>query len=224
MFLKFDTNQKLKDSDGNYLFAHFSLPAIKTCPNAGKCKTGCYATQGNYRFPSVQSSYQKNWDLTRDTKLFTATLSGELEKLDLKAKKAGKYLAVRIHTSGDFYSRDYYNAWVDLSFRFPNIKFYAYTKMISQAKGRLLPFNFTLIFSEGGLQDGLIGASDRHSRVFSSLEALLAAGYDNASEDDSVAFLSRSGRIGLIYHGAAKREWSTDRNDGEIKLALRLAE
>jgi hypothetical protein len=224
MFLKFNTNQKLKESDGNYLFAHFSLPAIATCPNAGKCKVGCYATQGNYRYPSVQKSYAANLKLTQNLKLFSATLVGELEKLDAKARKAGKYLAVRIHTSGDFYSKDYYSAWVDLAFRFPMVKFYAYTKMVSQARTRVLPFNFCLIFSEGGLQDGQIGSNDRHSRVFPSLEALTAAGYDDASEDDSVAFLSRTGKIGLIYHGVAKRAWSTDRNVRESQVPLRLVD
>lgn len=224
MYLKFNTNQKLKESDGNYLFAHFSLPAIQTCPNAGKCKTGCYATQGNYHYPSVQKSYAANWELTRNLELFSTTIAGELEKLDHKARKAGKYLVVRIHTSGDFYSKDYFSAWVDLAFQFPMIKFYAYTKMVSQSGTRVLPFNFCLIFSEGGLQDGLIGSNDRHSRVFPSLEALKAAGYEDASEDDSVAFLSQSGKIGLIYHGVAKRAWSTNRNDGENQVPLSLAD
>jgi hypothetical protein len=163
-------------------------------------------------------------ELTRNLKLFSATLVGELEKLDAKARKAGKYLAVRIHTSGDFYSKDYYSAWVDLAFRFPMVKFYAYTKMVSQARTRVLPFNFCLIFSEGGLQDGQIGSNDRHSRVFPSLAALTAAGYEDASEDDSVAFLSRTGKIGLIYHGVAKRAWSTEGNSKENSAPLRLVD
>lgn len=221
--LKMNTNTKLSGSNENYLFAHFSLPAIQTCPNAGKCKTGCYATQGNYRFPSVQKSYASNLKATQDLDVFKQTMQRELERLDLKAKKEGKYLAVRIHTSGDFYSKDYFDTWVDLSFQFPEITFYAYTKMVSQAKTRVLPFNFTLIFSEGGLQDRLIYENDRHSRVFSSREALVAAEYDDASEDDSIAFLSRSGKIGLIYHGAAKREWTTEQNNREIKDTLKLA-
>lgn len=221
-FLKVNTNAKLSGSSSSYIFAHFSLPAIKTCPNAGKCKTGCYATQGNYRFPSVQKSYASNLEATRNLSMFKQTIQKELERLDRKARKDGKYLAIRIHTSGDFYSKDYFDTWVDLSFQFPEITFYAYTKMISQSKTRLLPFNFTLIFSEGGLQDHLINGSDRHSRVFSSRETLIAAGYDDASEDDGVAFLSRSGKIGLIYHGATKREWTTEQNNTEIKDTLRL--
>lgn len=48
-----------------------------------------------------------------------------------------------------------------------------------------------------------------HSRVFGSLEELEAAGYDDASKDDKVAFLSESGKVGLVYHGVKSKAWST---------------
>lgn len=222
MYIKINTNAKLAESDSNYLFGHYSLPAIVTCPNAGKCKTGCYATQGNYRYQNVQDSYKRNLELTRNLPLFEQIMASEIAKLDAKAKKMGKYLALRIHTSGDFYSREYYLAWHRLAEAFPSVKFYAYTKMVTMLQGFLRGFNFTVIYSEGGLQDSAIFEGSRHARVFPSIEALHAAGYDDASHDDSVAFKSVSGKIGLVYHGSAKREWTTNSNDKENwpKLSL----
>lgn len=223
-YIKVNTNAKLNESDSNYMFGHFSLPAIVTCPNAGKCKVGCYATQGNYRYPSVQDSYKKNLELTRNLPLFEQTMAIEIGKLDTKARKAGRYLAIRIHTSGDFYSREYYMAWHRLAETFPQVKFYAYSKMVSMLQGFLRGFNFSIIYSEGGLEDRLIFDGARHARVFPSLEALITAGYDDASQDDSVAFRSTSGKIGLIYHGSAKRGWSTNENDKEVLPYLSLVD
>ncbi len=210
MYIKVNSNSKLEHSgQGNYLFGHFSLPAIRTCPNAGACKVGCYATQGRYKFSNVQRSYEANLELTRDLSLFKETMQIELEVLRTKANRLGARLAIRIHTSGDFYSPEYYSAWVDLAESYPDIHFYAYTKMIEQSFGRLRPFNLCLIFSEGGLQDGLIQDYHRHARIFESKEELKAAGYDDASQDDSVAFLSKTGKIGLIYHGSSRRAFKT---------------
>ena len=74
-----------------------------------------------------------------------------------------------------------------------------------------IPNNFKVIYSEGGLADKLIDCqNDRHSRVFGSKDALISAGYDDASKDDTVAFSSLTGKIGLVYHGVKSKEWTTD--------------
>ena len=82
--------------------------------------------------------------------------------------------------------------------------------MIPFARRVARPENFIMILSEGGIADMRIDPLiDRHSRVFSNLEGLLAAGYDDVTEDDSMAFRSTSGRIGLVYHGHSGRAWTT---------------
>jgi hypothetical protein len=55
----------------------------------------------------------------------------------------------------------------------------------------------------------LTQTSMRHSRVFKDLQSLNEAGYADASKDDSVA-LGPNPRIGLIYHGAKSKEWTTN--------------
>jgi hypothetical protein len=194
-YIKFKGNSKL-DKSG---IGHFSLPAILTCPNAGTCKQGCYATQGRYLFPNVRDAYARNLKLSKNIPALIKTLSQEL---------TGYSGRIRIHTSGDFYSRKYLQAWLEIIRAHPNVQFYAYTKMVSLLKSVELPSNFTVIFSEGGKEDSLIGETDRHARVFDSKDSLLAAGYTDASQDDLLA-LGPEKKIGLVYHGAKAKKWNT---------------
>lgn len=191
------SNTKLK-RDGIW---SFSLPAIKTCPMAGTCKDGCYATMGNYRFPSVQVALTRNWHATRNPE-FVPEMKAEI------AKKKAKI--VRIHSSGDFYDWRYAQKWISIARRCPEVEFYAYTKMISMfRKWTIDVSNFRLIYSEGGLVSPH-PETERHSRVFSNLDELLQAGYVDASENDIVAATTPSLKIGLIYHGDKSKKWSTN--------------
>ena len=199
------SNSKLK-KDGIW---SFSLPAGKTCPNAGECLKGCYAMQGFYVMPSVKKAQARNLLATK-----RASFAGHIaqEIFERKAKM------IRIHASGDFYNQKYLDSWIHIARSNPHVKFYAYTKMVLMVKltiqrliqERNLPQNITFIFSEGGKQDSLISPNhDRHSRVFASREDLLAAGYADTSEHDTGA-TGPNHKIGLIYHGAKAKKWSTN--------------
>jgi hypothetical protein len=138
-------------------------------------------------------------------------------KVKLKtAIRQGKKLYIRIHDSGDFYSPEYYRKWLNVFMEFmgnDSVHFYAYTKQVKmfnalKAQG-LVPHNFTLTYSEGGLFDQLIDVdTDRHSRVFPSLQALVQAGYADAHENDLIA-CGQSHKIGLVYHGHKSKAWDT---------------
>lgn len=195
-------NSKLKKSG----IHNWGIPAIKTCPQAGVCKLGCYADMGAYKFSNVARVFQKRLELTK-TPEFVATLDAEI-----KRRKVSK---LRIHDSGDFYSIGYTMKWIEIMNLNPNVEFYAYTKMVSNFKqlDKLdkLPNNFTLIYSYGGRQDAMIDPlKDRHSIVFESLSQLNNNGYADASKFDTVA-LEENPRIGLVYHGTKKfanTEWA----------------
>lgn len=198
------SNSKLKKDN---IWA-FSIPAGKTCPQKGICAKGCYAMQGFYVMPSVKKAQERNLKATK-TVGFIGALSQEIYE-----RKAN---IIRIHTSGDFYSQEYFNKWVKIAVINPHIKFYAYTKMVLMVKitmqkliqSREWPSNFTIIFSEGGKQDSMISENnDRHSRVFSSLKELKKAGYADVTTHDKGA-LGPNHKIGLVYHGAKSKEWST---------------
>ncbi len=181
--------------------AYQSTTGLKTCPNAAACAKGCYATMGAYRFSNVARVFEQRLKLSQSPN-FALIINAEI--------KRRKVQRLRIHDSGDFYSIEYTQKWLNIMRANPDVQFYAYTKMVSMFKeladdGQLPP-NFTIIYSFGGTQDKLINrAVDRHSWVFSSLEALKAAGYANASENDAVA-LDGNPKIGLVYHGTKSFE------------------
>lgn len=192
-------NSKMKKSaKGKGLkIVNFTLPALVTCPNAGACSVGCYARQGTYLFSNVKAKHQANLIATKDLKSFEAAIKAELLKI--------KPTHVRIHDAGDFYSLDYFKVWVKLAEAHPAIVFYAYTKQVLMVKqfalqyGKSLPIK--IVFSYGGKQDQSINKrADRHSKVFSSIEELQAAGYVIASNDDMEA-IGDNPKIGLVYHG-----------------------
>lgn len=193
-------NSKMKKSTGLKVY-NWGIPAyraadgFKTCPNAAACAKGCYALSGAYLFSNVAKVFEARLRLSQSAAF--------VETLDAEIKRRG-VLKLRIHDSGDFYSAQYLAKWTRIMKRNPQTEFYAYTKMVSMLKNAssTLPSNFRLIYSYGGTEDKLIDqATDRHSLVFEAIEALLAAGYADASNDDTVA-LGENPRIGLVYHGA----------------------
>lgn len=207
----FSQNSKMKktsNAQGIDLY-NFGIPAFqsadgtKTCPNAGLCAVGCYARGGTYMFSNVKSVYEQRLELTKSPE-FVERIGIEIDLLLQKANKHKRQLVLRIHDSGDFYSPSYQLAWYHIAKAYPQVLFYAYTKQVVQStvlSGKK-PSNFTLIYSYGGKQDRLIQSTDRHSAVFESVEQLEAAGYDDTTNDDSIAWTSKTGKIGLVYHGA----------------------
>lgn len=198
-------NSKLKKSGDKHglKFASFGIPAASTCPGADACKAGCYALSGSYLWTPVVAARRRNFEATKDSGQFVSKMAGEIAALDSKCRD--KVLAIRIHDSGDFYSRAYLESWLRIINQFPHVIFYAYTKSVHLFDAEMLqrlPDNFRVVFSLGGKFDYMVKRDKMsHTRVFESVEALIAAGYVDASEDDAVAIFG--GRnIGLVYHGA----------------------
>lgn len=196
-----DGNSKLK-KDG---IVSFNLIPILHCPSAGACKAFCYATVGQQAFKS---------GVLRRARAFLATQQYDfVPKMVQEVRRAiaRGTQAVRIHDSGDFYSYDYMLSWFEIARANPSVRFYAYTKMIALVKrahkAGLVPDNFRLIQSLGGLTDARIDYSLPHSRIFSSLSDLLDAGYADASESDGPAAFGKSPNIGLVIHGAKSKRF-----------------
>lgn len=205
-------NSKMKKSSKNGLtVVNWTIPAFmsssgfRTCPNAGVCAKGCYARSGTYMFKCSKASHEKKLALTqRDD--FTQVMINEIESW-LK-KKSVKHLKVRIHDAGDFYDIQYLNKWVSVMTHYATdsrVSFYAYTKQVDMFKKyravKGLPDSFTVIFSYGGKQDKLINpAVDRHSKVFESMDRLVAEGYAESTADDMVAAMGVNNKIGLVFH------------------------
>ena len=197
-------NQKIKDTStalGVKVF-NFSIPAYKsatgkvTCPFADSCIKFCYAQKGNYkRFPSVAKGMEKKYLLSKQGN-FVDLMNKEI------LKKKPDF--IRVHDSGDYYSKAYLNKWLTIANQNPKIKFYSYTNSIKFIKElENIPNNFDFIFSDSGKQVNLINkAKDRHTKIFNSIDSLNKLGYKNASKIDLFAtkWYNRTNKVGLIFH------------------------
>ena len=196
-------NSKIKETSeklGLKIF-NFSIPAYKSvngetiCKYAKDCVKYCYAQKGNYtRFPKIGQLMEQRYELSKQS-IFIGLMN-----IEIKKKKAD---AIRIHDSGDFYSKEYLQKWISIAKDNPAVNFYAYTKSLPFFKDIILPNNMDIIFSVGGYKDKTIDFNkDRHAQIFSNIEELEKAGYVNASKIDYYAtkFYSENKKVGLIYH------------------------
>lgn len=156
----------------------FALPAIKTCIGAGECKSFCYATRGAFNYPNVVNKFEQNYKDSIQLD-FVPNIQWEIEKL--------KPEAIRIHSSGDFYSKDYLNKWIAIANNNPNVVFYCYTKSIPLFIKTVLPENFRVVYSLGGKYDYLIKEHNLRSCETVNYYSSLA---DSSDDDDSMIIFS----------------------------------
>jgi hypothetical protein len=200
-------NTKLKKTAAEYgvKIFNFSIPAGNdkltgkiTCPFAGKCLFDCYAKKGMYRFSNVERALSKRYEASKEEN-FVQRITTELAKV-----KKDKQVYVRIHDSGDFYSPAYFAKWLEIARLNPGVRFYAYTKSHSFIRNKFaIPENFDLIYSLGSKNDELINQeSERHSKIFYSMEEMSAAGYTDASYLDlnATKWFTGNKKIGLLFH------------------------
>ena len=114
---------------------------------------------------------------------------------------------VRIHDSGDFYSKEYIYKWFDVMNTMKDIKFYAYTNSIRFFEADdvkpFIPDNFDLIYSTSGVDaDRIDYKRHRHARIFDNRLTLFESGYVSASKSDLKAtrWFTKTNKIGLIFH------------------------
>ena len=195
-------NTKLKKTSkvlGLRVF-NFGIPAYKsasgklTCPMADECVKFCYAKKGAYIWSNVKPAFEKRYELSK-TDGFVEAMNTEIRK------KKPDY--VRVHDSGDYYSRAYLNKWIEVAKANPNVRFYSYTNMIKMFLSLPLPSNYDVIFSDSGKQKELINERQhRHTRIFSSHSDLVSADYVDSSEIDLMAtrWFSKNHKVGLVFH------------------------
>ena len=195
-------NTKLKKTSkelGLRVF-NFGIPAYKsasgklTCPMADSCVKFCYAKKGAYIWSNVKPAFEKRYQLSKTDK-FVDAMNAEIRK------KKPDY--VRVHDSGDYYSRAYLKKWIDIANSNPNVRFYSYTNMIDMMLKTSLPSNYDIIFSDSGKQKHLIDETKhRHTKIFSSHADLDRASYTDASSIDLMAtkWFNNTNKVGLVFH------------------------
>jgi len=179
---------------------NFGIPAYKsasgklTCPMADECVKFCYAKKGAYIWSNVQPAFEKRYQLSKTIEFIDA-MNAEIRK------KRPDY--VRVHDSGDYYSRSYLAKWITIAKQNPDVRFYSYTNMVDMILKTNLPDNYDIIFSDSGKQKHLIDEErHRHTKIFNDIDVLNSAGYTDSSSIDLMAtkWFSENKKVGLILH------------------------
>ena len=184
------TNSKLNKDD----ISCFDIPAKETCWAAGYHKEGCahicYADKNFYLMPVVKKAqYRRLANSKKDD--FVLNMIIEI----IESQK--NY--IRIHSSGDFYSREYQQKWFSICEALPHVTFYAYTKTIPLFINEKLPDNFTVIYSYGGKYDHMIDKNKHRHAIIYPKGGKCPKGYSDASKSDLVA-IGKNKRIALEFH------------------------
>ena len=136
----------------------FTLPAFKSkfgtkvCNGAGACAAFCYAAAGTYTYPDpvFKAEFSLIFSLSKEF------LSETIKHLKAKLSNPNIFYFIRIHDSGDFYSRSYLYKWFKIARAFPNAFFYGYTKQVEFLNLKSMPPNFKFIHSFKGRNDELL--------------------------------------------------------------------
>jgi len=206
---------KLSFSNGNAKLKGihtFSLPAGFSCPGAnlclsrankltGKIQDGpatqfrCYAASAEALFSNVRKSRWNNFELLKKCAGVDEMANLIIFSLPKKAK------ILRIGQSGDFYSQNYFDAWLKVAAIKKDIIFYAYTKSIPFVLARkdVIPDNFKVVASKGGKYDDLIEKNNlRFAEVVFSKNEAKEKGL-KLDKTDSIAYKGKTS-FGLLLH------------------------
>ena len=198
----------------------FTLPAGWTCPGAkdclsradretGKIKDGpdtlfrCFAASAEATYPSLRKMVWRNFELLRvaliqDKK---AGFENSPHTADLIHNSLPKNFDImRVHVGGDYFVREYLQAWIEVAKRNPDKVFYSYSKSLHLFRQFALPENLVLTASRGGKYDELIDLHAwKEALVVYSEEEAAEKGLEIDHDDTHAAFGKEN--FALLIHG-----------------------
>ena len=191
----------------------FPLPAGHTCPAAkdclsradrvtGKVQDGpetifrCFMASAEARSPSLRNLVWHNLGLVKD-----ALVDGVDACADLICESLPKKFDImRVHVGGDYFSKKYLQAWIEVAKRNPDKVFYSYSKSLHLFKEFALPENLVLTASRGGKHDDLIDLHGwKEALVVYSEQEAIDKGLEIDHEDTHAAFGKEN--FALLIHG-----------------------
>lgn len=205
------TNAKLND----LRIATFALPAGHTCPGANKCLTWvdpstkrivdgpeqkyrCYAASMEVAYPSLWLSVTRNLERLRQ-----ASSVDKMAELISNSLPPVWYHTIRVHSDGDFFSPNYFLAWLEAARQNPQRTFYAYTKSLPMLVKyrKLIPSNFIFTASWGGKFDTLINQHNLKSAVVLATPFEMELLGLEKDEQDLCARNAEPHHFALLVHG-----------------------
>jgi len=194
--------------------ASFDLPCGYTCPMADKCKsmadrkTGiitdgsncvfrCYGASLESAFTNTRTLHWNNFDLLRNSNNIGDMVDMILSAINDKIK------VLRIHSFGDFFNSNYFQAWLNVTEKLSDISFIAYTKVLPYLKIDR-PKNFSMVYSHGGLLDKNLD-DEPTCYVVKSIEEAQKLGVEVSCKIDNPAndynFIREQKSFAILIHG-----------------------
>lgn len=224
-------------------YPYFSIPSGYTCPFASMCKSlahrkggkfsdgksiqdmgqfRCYAASTEVQYKNVRDSRWKNFDLLKPLKSKEEMSELILTSLKYHKKTNGDFSLFRIHESGDFYSQQYFDAWLLVAKEMSDVVFYAYTKSLPFWVARLstIPKNLKLIASVGGSSDHLISRYNlRYCVVVDTVEQAQEMKL-KIDLDETIAY-GTDENFALLLHGTQKAGTERAKQTGKNAKIIR---
>ena len=130
----------------------------------------CFAASDEIRKPDSRRIRWSNFDLIRGLKGdVPAMVDLFLRSIDHFEQTEHKIRIFRIHESGDFFSQEYFDAWLETANRRPDILFYAYTTSVPywvERKAKVAATkNFRLVASQGSKHQDLADKEDLRQAI-----------------------------------------------------------
>jgi len=191
----------------------FTLPAGWSCPAAKDClsranrETGkiqdgpdtefrCFAASAEATYPSLRKMVWRNFGLLKDALVDGVDACADL----ICASLPDKFDIMRVHVGGDYFSKKYLQAWIEVAKRNPEKIFYSYSKSLHFFKEFALPDNLVLTASRGGKFDELIDLHGwKEALVVYSEQEAIDKGLEIDHDDTHAAF--GKDNFALLIHG-----------------------
>jgi hypothetical protein len=191
----------------------FTLPAGHTCPGANEClsradritgkiKDGpntlfrCFAASAEAVYPSLRKMVWHNFELIKATLKNGVNACADLICESLPKK----FDILRVHVGGDYFSKQYLQAWIEVAKRNPTKIFYSYSKSLPMFAEFALPENLVLTASRGGKYDDMIDLHGwKEALVVYSEQEAIDKGLEIDHDDTHAAF--GQDNFALLIHG-----------------------
>ena len=198
----------------------FDLPAGYTCPCASLCKsyanpqTGkivdgkdmqfrCYAASIEAVYKNVRLAHWDNFNTLKVCESPEKMAAAIMEAMPKGIK------IIRIHASGDFFSSDYFQAWVMVANQMPDVQFFGYSKVLPYVMAAK-PDNFHLIYSFGGkLDQEALNSKVPTCYVVTSETEAAALGVKiicETSDYDDFEMIMQGESFALLVHGTQPKK------------------
>ena len=244
-FLKFgEPNSKLKKmlKKMRLILKTFTLPAGWSCPAAQDClskadrETGkiqdgpdtefrCFAASAEATYPSLRNMVWHNFELLKEALKLDAQAGFENmpHTSDLIHKSLPKKFDImRVHVGGDYFSKKYLQAWIEVAKKNTDKIFYSYSKSLHFFKQFALPENLVLTASRGGKYDDLIDLHGwKEALVVYSEQEAEEKGLEIDHDDTHAAFGEKN--FALLIHGTQPAGSAASIALQKIKLDKKLA-